>query len=204
MFHDECRNAADLHVAGPAAKRNHSNEDLRTNTETKETAARVSDGGVAERQPRVFVAADNRLLRESISRMLVKSGEVEVAGSDFVGPFRAEALLKDDADILILSSRGNGNEDPAAIRMARTAAPKVQILLIGATSEESEFVQCVRAGVHGYLPLEASAKDVVEGVRALQSGEAICPGTLCATLFRYLEREATSFPSATVHRRMGL
>ncbi|PYT56705.1 MAG: hypothetical protein DMG46_16760 [Acidobacteria bacterium] len=71
----------------------------------------------------------------------------------------------------------------------QTAAPKVQILLIGATSEESEFLQCVRAGVHGYLPLEASAKDVVEGIRALQSGEAICPGRLCGTLFRYLKRE---------------
>src|SRR5207247_3347649 len=86
----------------------------------------------------------------------------------------------------------------------QTAAPKVQILLIGATSEESEFLQCVRAGVHGYLPLEASAKDVVEGIRALQSGEAICPGRLCGTLFRYLEREASSFPSATVQRRTGL
>src|SRR5437667_6269213 len=193
-----------LHVAEPAAKRNHSKGDLRTNTETKETAARVSGGGVVERQPRVFVAADNRLLRESISRMLVKSGEVEVVGSDFVGPFRAEDLLKDDADILILSSRGNENEDLAAIRMARTTAPKVQILLIGATGEESEFLQCVRAGVSGYLPRDASAKDVLEGVRALQAGEAVCPGTLCATLFRYVEREATSFPSATVHRRMGL
>ena len=86
----------------------------------------------------------------------------------------------------------------------QTAAPKVQILLIGATSEESEFLQCVRAGVHGYLPLEASAKDVVEGIRALQSGEAVCPGTLCAFLFRYLEREATCFPSASVYRRTGL
>ena len=56
----------------------------------------------------------------------------------------------------------------------------------------------------GYLPRDASAKDVLEGVRALQAGEAVCPGALCATLFRYLEREATSFPSATVHRRMGL
>ena len=80
----------------------------------------------------------------------------------------------------------------------------MQILLIGVTGEEAEFLQCLRAGVHGYLPKEASAEDVVEGVRALQGGEAICPGMLCATLFRYLEREATSFPSASVHQRLGL
>jgi len=50
------------------------------------------------------VAADNRLLREAISRMLVKSGEIEIAGPDFVEPIRAEDLLKEHADILILSS----------------------------------------------------------------------------------------------------
>jgi len=44
----------------------------------------------------------------------------------------------------------------------------------------------------------------VEGVRAVQAGEAVCPGTLCALLFHYLEREATSFPSASVHQRMRL
>ena len=190
--------------AESAQKKNHSNGDLRTNKAAREIAARVNGSAVVERKPRVFVAADNRLLREAISRMLVRSGEIEVAAPEFVEPFRAEDLLKEHADILVLSSRGNENEDLAAIRMARTTAPKVQILLIGATGEESEFLQCVRAGVGGYLPRDASAKDVLEGVRALQAGEAVCPGALCATLFRYLEREATSFPSATVHRRMGL
>src|SRR5439155_1628257 len=189
--------------AESAQKKNHSNGDLPTNKAAREIAARVNGSAVVERKPRVFVAADNRLLREAIYRMLVRSGEIEVAAPEFSEPYRAEDLLKEHADILVLSSRGNKNEDLAAIRMARTMAPKVQILLIGATGEESEFLQCVRAGVSGYLLRDASAKDVLEGVRALQAGEAVCPGTLCATLFRYLEREATSFPSATVHRRMG-
>jgi DNA-binding NarL/FixJ family response regulator len=193
-----------LQETEPAPKRNRSNGDLRTNGAPREFAARGNGSAVVERKPRVFVAADNRLLREAISRMLVRNGEIEVAAPEFVEPFRAEDLLKEHADILVLSSRGNATDDAAVIRIARTTAPKVRILLIGATGEESDFLQCVRAGVRGYLPRDASAKDVLEGVRALQAGEAVCPGTLCATLFRYLEREATSFPSATVHRRMGL
>src|SRR5437762_12058033 len=132
--------------AGPAKKENHSNGDLPTNKAAREIAARVNGSAVVERKPRVFVAADNRLLREAISRMLVRSGEIEVAAPEFVEPFRAEDLLKEHADILVLSSRGNENEDLAAIRMARTMAPKVQILLIGATGEESEFLQCVQIG----------------------------------------------------------
>jgi DNA-binding NarL/FixJ family response regulator len=188
--------------AEQAQKRSNSNGDRRANIAALENSARVNSG--ARRKPRVFVAAENRLLREALSRMLVKNGEIEVVGIDQAEPFRTEDLLKEETDILLLSSRGNRNEDLTALRMVRTTAPKVQILLIGVTGEEAEFLQCVRAGVHGYLPRDASAEDVLEGVRALQGGEAICPGTLCATLFRYMEREATSFPSASVRQKLGL
>ncbi len=175
----------------------HSNGDRRTSIAVGEKTARVNGGAIAKRKPRVFVAAENRLLREALSRMLVKNGEIEVVGTDKAEPFRTEDLLREETDVLLLSSHGNRNEDLTAVRSVRTTAPKVQILLIGVTGEEGEFLQCVRAGVHGYLPKDASAEDVVEGVRALQGGEAICPGTLCATLFRY-------FPSASAHQRLGL
>ncbi len=193
-----------LQAAEPAQKKSNLNADRRTNFAAVESAARVNVSANARRKPRVFVAAENRLLREALSRMLVKNGEIEVVGMDMAEPFRTEDLLKEDTDILLLSSRGNRNEDLIAVRRVRTTAPKVRILLIGVTGEEAEFLQCVRAGVHGYLPRDASAEDVVEGVRALQGGEAICPGTLCATLFRYMEREATSFPSASVRQQLGL
>jgi len=182
-------NLSDVHQASIAVLEN-----------TRPVTGRASTG----RKPRVFVAAENRLLREALSRMLVKNGEIEVVGTDLAEPFRAEDLLQEETDILLMSSRGNRNEDLTAVRAVRTAAPNVQILLIGVTGEEAEFLQCVRAGVRGYLPRDASAEDVVEGVRALQNGKAICPGTLCASLFRYMEREATSFPSASVHQQLGL
>lgn len=178
--------------------------ELSTNAEAMEAAARLRTESGAKRKPRVFVAAENRLLREALSRMLVKGGEIDVVGMDLADPFRPEDLLEEETDILLLSSRGNRNEDLSAVRRVRTAAPTVQILMIGVTGDEAEFLQCVRAGVRGYLPKDASAEDVVEAVRGLQEGAAICPGTLCASLFRYMEREATSFPSASVRQQLGL
>jgi DNA-binding NarL/FixJ family response regulator len=155
-------------------------------------------------KPRILVAAHNRLLREALSRMLAKLGEVDVVGIDAAEPLGAEDLLKEQADVLLLTSRGSLNEDLSTIRGIRLTAPNVQILLIGMTGEQTEFLQCVRAGVRGYLPRDASAKDVLEGVRAVQAGGAVCPETLCAALFRYFETEASSFPSASMHQRMGL
>ena len=193
-----------LQVPAQDQKRAHSNGDLRTSIGAEEAVRCRDVEGRAEHKSRVFVAAENRLLREALSRMLAKRGDVEVLAMHAAEPFRIEDLLKEDAEILLLTSRGNMNEDLIAIRRVRGAVPKVRILLIGVTGAEMEFLQCVRAGVRGYLPRDASAEDVMKGVRALQAGEAVCSGTLCAVLFRYFEREATSFPSASVHQRLGL
>ena len=193
-----------LVVAEQSQRKSRSNGERRTNTGIEEIAVQPKAEAWAAGKPRVFVAGENRLLQEALSRMLANSGNIEVAGVYKAGPLRIEDLLEEEADILLLTSRGSVNEDLAAIRKVRASAPKVQILLIGVSGEETEFLQCVRAGVRGYLPKSASAEDVVEGVRAVQAGEAVCPGTLCALLFHYFEREATSFPSASVHQRMGL
>jgi len=153
---------------------------------------------------RVFVAAENRLLREALSRMVSKLEDIEVVGLDATEPFQTEDVLKEGAGILLLTSRGTISEDLQAIRKVRVTTPEVQILLFGVTGGETEFLQCVRAGVRGYLSRDASAEDVINGVRALRAGEAVCPGSYCSMLFHYLEREATSFPSASVHQRLGL
>jgi DNA-binding NarL/FixJ family response regulator len=44
----------------------------------------------------------------------------------------------------------------------------------------------------------------LEGIRAVQAGDAVCPGTLSAVLFRYFERESAALPCASVHQRLGL
>jgi DNA-binding NarL/FixJ family response regulator len=193
-----------LIVPDQGQRRTRSNGDRRTNVGVDKDAAHKAAEARGGGKPRVFVAAENRLLREALSRMLTKGKDLEVAGMNATEPFRAEDLLQEEADILLLASHGSVNEDLTAIRKVRACAPKVQILLIGMAGEGTEFMQCVRAGVHGYLPKDASAEEVVEGVRAVQAGKAVCPGVLCALLFHYFELEATSFPSASVRQRMGL
>jgi two-component system NarL family response regulator len=196
-----------LQQTGPVQSSQRSNGNRRAGGLPKDVTCLVAGrplNGLNGCKARVFIAAENRLLREALSRMLSRLEDMDVVGMEAAEPFRSEDLLKEQAEILLLTSRGTMNEDLLAIRNVRVTAPNVQIMLIGVTGAEMEFLQCVRAGVNGYLPRDASPEDVVDGVRALRAGEAVCPGTFCAALFHYLEREATSFPSASVHQRMGL
>jgi DNA-binding NarL/FixJ family response regulator len=166
--------------------------------------ARAEARRAPEEKIRVFVAAENRLLREALARVLNKRGSIEVIATDAAAPFHIDALIEAHPDILLLNSRGSLQEDLAAIKQVRTSAPNVSILLIGMAKDEREFLQCVRAGVSGYLLRDASAEEVLESVHAVHGGEAVCPGALCAVLFRYFESDAASLPYASGRRRMGL
>lgn len=153
---------------------------------------------------RVFVAAENRLLREALARVLTKGAGIDVIATHSAAPFHTDALLEARPDIFLLNSRGSLEEDLLAIQEVRTAAPAVRILLIGMAKDEREFLQCVRAGISGYLLRDASAGEVLQGVRAVAAGEAVCPGALCAFLFRYFESDAAGLPCTSSKRRMGL
>jgi DNA-binding NarL/FixJ family response regulator len=166
--------------------------------------ARADARKISGEKIRVFVAAENRLLREALARVLTKGAGIEVIATNSAAPFHTDALLDARPDILLLSSRGSLEEDLSAIQEVRTAAPAVRILLIGMAKDEREFLQCVRAGISGYLLRDASASEVLQGVRAVAAGEAVCPGALCAVLFRYFESDATGLPCTSSKRRMGL
>jgi len=161
-------------------------------------------GGVAKAKPSVFVAADNRLLREALARMLAKKGNIEVTGLEPTAPLQAEFVARTNADVLLLTSRGTFREDLLMIQQVRAAAPEMRILLLGKVKDEREFLQCVRAGISGYLLRDACSEEVLEGVRAVHAGEAVCPGALCTALFRYFENEAASMECVSPRRRLGL
>ncbi len=123
---------------------------------------------------------------------------------DLAMPLQAESVAQTNADVLLLTSRGTLNEDLQMIQGVRAAAPGIRILLLGVAKSHGEFLQCVRAGISGYLLDDASADEVVEGVRAVHAGEAVCPGAMCTALFRYFESETAAQPVASARRRLGL
>jgi len=194
-----------LTTAGTDSRNLYTRAERKTNASTStETATAARPEVRTHDRTRVYVAAENRLLREALSRMLMRRGDIDVVGLESSGPFQPEGLLEAGADILLLTARGNLAEDVSVIRRVRVAAPAVQVLVVGMTQDEAEFFQYIRAGIKGYLPRDASTEDVVAAMRAVQAGQAVCPGSLCASLFRFFEREATALPSASVHQRLGL
>src|SRR5262249_23030191 len=82
--------------------------------------------------------------------------------------------------------------------------PDIRIVLIDMDDDPEIFLDCVRAGVVGYLLEDASAAEVVAGIRAVAQGQAICPPRLSLTLFKAFSRQWTALPNARIKLELGL
>jgi two-component system NarL family response regulator len=155
-------------------------------------------------QARTFVAAQNRLLRETLSRSLTRYREFEVVGQSSTFPDMAELLRQTKTDILLLNSTGSHEEDMPLVHAVRRLGETIRIVMMGMRADGSDFLECVRAGVNGYLLLDASAAEVIEAIRVVREGGAACPPQLCLMLFQYFQQEMGVFPSSSVREQVGL
>jgi DNA-binding NarL/FixJ family response regulator len=62
----------------------------------------------------------------------------------------------------------------------------------------------VRAGINGYLWRDASAGDVTRAIENVNAGKAVCPGELCAALFRFFEDAEPRLAFGSPTQRLGL
>src|SRR5690242_8883115 len=138
---------------------------------------------VPVRPTRVFLLIYNRLLREALIRLFRKKPDFEVAEQSIASDDAPMNIVETKCDILLsdssvpshLSAYLTGRDNPR---------PKFKIIVIGMQNDEEQFLDAVRSGVSGYLLQDASASDVVNAVRAVGRGEAVCPPHLCSALFR--------------------
>ncbi len=152
----------------------------------------------------VYILSENRLVREALSRILKKRPDFWVLhGSDLSAEVRDE-IVRTGVHVLLLDSMRLYFAVEEALKLLRAEAPAIRIVLIGMDDDEQAFLQIVRRGAIGYLLKEATAAEVVAGVRAVMNGEAVCPPRLCRVLFEHLAQEACQLPSGRTRTQLGL
>lgn len=161
-------------------------------------------GPVPSNSLSVFLMTRNRLLRETLARLLIRKGEFKVSG---VSPCVSDAFSligTSGADVLILDSVFAPSSECALISQTNRQIPSIKVVLIDMEDDPDIFLDCVRAGATGYLLKDASAAEVVSGVRAVAQGQAICPPQLCAHLFSAYSRQEMAVPSTRAKLDFGL
>jgi DNA-binding NarL/FixJ family response regulator len=152
----------------------------------------------------IQVSAGSDLFREALRRALSKLDGLYVPGKHCEGTSQGGSTAHDTIDVLVLLACDRLQDDVDAIRGVRASAPELKILFLGTAREDGEFLQLVRAGINGFLRREASTQDIARAIENVHAGRAVCPGELCAALFRFFEDAEPRLPFGSPTQRLGL
>lgn len=136
---------------------------------------------------RVFLLAENRLLRDTLARLLRKRAGINVVGvsgtseaaKDTIVASQCNAVLTDSFQSLFSSS---------FLDELMEQDSDLKLLLFGMNEDPDLFLKAVQHGVCAYLLKEASAAEIVAAVKAAAKGEATCPPSLCMSLIQFLNK----------------
>jgi len=126
----------------------------------------------------VFLLAQNRLLRESLFRLLDGKNGVRVVGASDYSVTVHREIIAARPQIALLDAYGLSFCHASLIRTIRLAIRNLSVVMVDMESTESTFLAAVRAGAVGYILKEASLSDVVATIRAVGAGQAVCPPSL--------------------------
>jgi two-component system response regulator DevR len=153
---------------------------------------------------KVFALCCNRLLRESIARILSKKTDLEIIASQAPGSASREEILASGTDILVLDSMqflfGNPKPPPALPVLSRSLA----CVLVAMENDHNRFLTAIRGGVRGYVLQDASAADVVAAIRTVADGQVVCPPEYTQVLFDFVATQTEELPNSQRRAKWGL
>lgn len=157
-----------------------------------------------EGKAKVFIVCCNRLLRESIARILGKKGGFEIIAEQALSSTSWEEIVDSGADVLVLDSLDFLFRNPALSLKTRALGGSSKCVLIAMEDDHNNFLTAVRRGARGYLLQDASAIDVVSAIRTVAEGQAVCPPHYARVLFDFIATQMTELPNSRRHAQWGL
>lgn len=152
----------------------------------------------------VLIACTNRLLRESIARIVNQKAEFRAIGVQALSAGSGQDFIRSRADVVVLDSLQFVIDDDFCSPKEPSKERSVKCILVAMEEDRKTLLQAVRLGVLGYVLREASAADVVAAIRAVAKGEAICPPQLVRHLFDYVIWCTPNQPNNRARARLGL
>ena len=152
----------------------------------------------------VFVLAENRLLRETLVRLLAKKNDIRVVGASPYSSAARREIVALRPGLVILDSAGLPLFSSKLIPSLHAAVPALRIVLIDMEPDEDTFLRAVHEGVVGYILKDACAAEVAAAISAVASGQAVCPPSLSMCLFQSIAQQVASPPAAVWGTEHGL
>lgn len=147
---------------------------------------------------RVILADDQVLFVESLRAVLeTRSSDVRVVGVAYNGEEAIECVRRERPDIVLMDARMPVMNGVEATRILRSEIPTVQIIML-TTFDDDEYVhEAIRYGAAGYLLKDIPPEELLNAIRAVQSGSVL----IASSVARRLVEEISQLKGAPTHQR---
>jgi DNA-binding NarL/FixJ family response regulator len=135
---------------------------------------------------KVYVLAENRLLRQTLVRLFRKRTDIDVVGDACCSDSAVEDIASAKSDLLLLDCFDTTNTSGDWLSSLQVSIPEIKIVLFGMSEDPDFFLRAVRRGIAGYVLKSASAADLLDALRTVAQGEVACPPKFCKVLFKTL------------------
>jgi DNA-binding NarL/FixJ family response regulator len=146
------------------------------------------NSSIKSSEANVFLATENRLLRDTLARLLRKQAGIRVAGAVANIENIPGQILESQCDMVLADISPTPTNSPL-FRNLREEKPQLRIILIGMEDDPETFLKAIHLGASGYVLKDASALEIVAAIRRVGRGEAVCPPNLCMVLIEYVWSE---------------
>jgi DNA-binding NarL/FixJ family response regulator len=129
----------------------------------------------AETKPiRVLLVDDHQLLTGSLSALLSREADIEVAG--VAGSVaEAKAMARERVDVVLMDYRLPDGTGAEATRAIKARWPAARVVMLTAVNDDETILESIQAGADGYLTKDRAVEEVVSAVRAAHAGETLLP-----------------------------
>lgn len=153
---------------------------------------------MSERQIRVALADDQRLLREGLRIILEAAPDILVVGEAEDGVAAISLAAEAQPDVMLIDIRMPRQDGIAATEIIHKTHPTIHILLLTTYDTPELVIEGLRAGAIGYLLKDCSAEELYAAVRAVARGQVLLQATSAAQVLAGLTLPSPPQPQEQV------
>jgi DNA-binding NarL/FixJ family response regulator len=143
---------------------------------------------------RVVLADDQRLVRESLSRLLSLLDGVEFVASAADGDEAVALAAEHQPDVVLMDIRMPRLDGIEATRRLRERHPDIRVIALTTYADDESVLGALRAGARGYLTKDAGSDDIRAAILAVAAGDATLDPTIQRHVVAALANEQAPRP----------
>ncbi len=142
------------------------------------------------RKIRVLVVDDHALFRQGMVSFLDDQPDIEVVGAAGTGHDAILLAERLRPDVVLMDVHMPGEGGISATEAILRRIPSARILILTVSDADTDLLDALKAGAHGYLLKGASPEDVVRGIHLTYEGKSILSPEMTARLVTYVKQGA--------------